>query len=100
MARRPRVTAGQYYRTRKEGAIVCKAYDAPPFKGTWKATLEKGITVGPVEEWVQDKNFTTILVRGYWINIWAAQGKRNGVSYAFLVDNAEVQEWKARGWRD
>ena len=102
MAPRPRVNYGQYYRTKAFGSTVCKAYTEPPFEGKWRCNLAKGITVGPVEIWIETPRYVTICVRKYWINIWEANwwSADDGVAFADLVPYDEVQGWRERGWRE
>ena len=92
----PSVAIGQYYRTRPRWSKVrCVAYDAPPFDGRYITTISPGTTLGPVENYLQTAQFTTICVRGYWINVW-----REGVHFAHRVPSREVRYWKSRGWYD
>ena len=76
--------------------IRCKAYDAPPrVRGTYRTTIEPSTTLGPVEAVEHRGDFVTILVRGYWINVW-----KNGIPFAFAVCPDVVDEWRSNGWQD
>ena len=92
--------AGDYFLTRPlPTTIRCRAYDAPPrVGGRLLNTIEPGTYLGPVEEVSVTADFTTILVRGVWVNVWART--RGGVQYARQVDPMTVEYWVGLGWRD
>ena len=99
---RPTPYEGQYWRTREHETIRCKAYSGPPSArggcgGDYICTIEPGTTLGPVETWLSTCAFLTILVRGYWINVWSGA---NRCYFAHSVPWHEVQAWRARGWVD
>ena len=63
---------GDYYLTNPWGCSVCRAYDMPPsLRGKKICTIAKGTYLGPVTTVESTKDFVTIEVRGYWINIFA-----------------------------
>ena len=89
---------GIYYRTREmPTGIRCKAYTKPPSAGdgVYITTISPGTYLGPVECVDFSEHFTTILVRGYWINV-----RGYGVHYADLVPFWRVEAWYRQGWRD
>ena len=94
----PRV--GDYYCTRAHPTrVVCRAYTAPPsIGGHFITDIERGTSLGPVEDWEESDDFITICVQGWWVNVWAAA--RGGVHYAFRYPNEEVESWRAAGWLD
>ena len=102
MAPRPHAMPGQYWMTRPAPTrVVCKGYSRPPSQGgRHLVTIERGTYVGPVEQVEITWQFTTILVRGMWINVWGQVGTEPGVFYAYLVSESEVQEWYRQGWVD
>ena len=94
---RPRVCQGQYYKTRGGMTkIRCKAYTAPPGSGgTYITSIDASTYLGPVEAWLDIVEYTTILVREYWINIWAAD---HNCHFATKVPSREIRSWMTRGW--
>ena len=60
--------------------------------------LAPGTFIGPVEEYVHSNGFATVLVRGYWINVWACTG--GGVHFARRVPDREIARWRRNGWFD
>ena len=60
--------------------------------------LEPGTFIGPVEQFVYTDRFATVLVRGFWINVWTSV--RGGVHYARRVPDREVARWRRNGWFD
>ena len=103
---RPEVFAGQYWVTRSEKntKIRCKAYTAPPLRGAGGCVIcaiQPGTSLGPVENWVSTPRYVTLLVRGYWINVWCSSSPRgNAVFFARPVPLQKVEAWKLRGWED
>ena len=103
---RPEVFAGQYWVTRSEKntKIRCKAYTAPPLPGAGGCeicVIQPGTSLGPVANWVSTPRYVTILVRGYWINVWCSSSPRgNAVFFARPVPVRVVEAWKLRGWVD
>ena len=99
MSPRPSIPLGSYVRTKPYPTrIRCKAYTAPYPDGLELRTIDCNTCLGPVEKVLHTWEFCTIYVREYWINIWAAAG--GGVDYARLVDDRELAEWYAAGWKD
>ena len=93
----PSILPGDYVRTNIGGLSRCKAYDAPPrVLGNYICTIDQGTYLGPIRDIELSNSHLTILVRGYWINIWSAD---NNAHFARKVDRAEIQEWAARGWQ-
>ena len=81
--------------------IRCKAYTAPPNSGgRYICTIEPSTYLGPVERVLVSNVFVTILVRGYWINVWKARVGGFGNSFAYLVDEDLLFSWHLRGWQD
>ena len=117
-ARRPDPRDGDYFVTKSgQTTIRCKAYTAPPVEGDGRTphryitTMAPGTYFGPVEEVVQTSAFTTVLVRGYWVNVWRVNAPRGpipgvwdpadlGVLFATPVPPWTVASWRRRGWRD
>ena len=99
---RPEPFVGQYWCTYAKNR--CKAYTAPPLLGAGGqkiCTIQPGVTLGPVENWVSTPQYVTILVRGYWINVWCSSSPRgNAVFFAHPVPVREVEGWKRHGWVD
>ena len=112
----PLLVLGDYLKTREgtstHGSVpVCRAYSAPPDVchdtlqilggGAHLATLPPGTYIGPVEEFCVSIRFVTVLVRGYWINVWLRRPARHRGTYlALRVPDAEVASWHALGWMD
>ena len=97
----PSVAPGHYLVTKQlPTAIRCKAYTHPLVNGggEYITTIDPGTTIGPVEEVRFTGQFLSVLIRGYWINVWAAD--RGGVMFAYRVPEGIVRGWRARGWRD
>jgi len=93
----PSVLPGDYFRTNIGGSSRCKAYDAPPrVVGQYICTIAPGTCLGPVRDVELSNSHLTILVQGYWINIWCST---NNAYFASKVDRAEIQQWEARGWQ-
>ena len=94
---RPQPMVGSYWQSKAlPTKIRCKAYDAPPrVRGTCLTTIEPSTTLGPVEAVEHWGDFVTILVRGYWINVW-----NNNIPFAFAVCPDVVDEWRSNGWQD
>ena len=111
---RPDPCIGTYFVTPKFwSSIRCKAYTEPPLPdcaGSYITTLASGTYFGPAEEIVTTKTFVTILVRGYWINVWRINDFPRltgpwtfsdlGTAFARHVPKETVASWRARGWRD
>ena len=99
---RPEPVQGQYWRTKTHATIRCKAYTCPPLPeagGRWICTITPGTTLGPVETWLSSESYVTILVRGYWINVWCSTSPRGTpVHFAIPVPQQEVAGWATRGW--
>ena len=117
MAPPPRISVGSYWYTRTESRsqVRCKAYTAPPeydlagnfSGGSHVCTLSPCTFVGPVEAVnytsspISGHAFSTILVRGFWINVWARNERTpQGVWYAWRVPERSVEGWRTRGWQD
>jgi hypothetical protein len=99
MAERPRIVHGDYFRFRKQPtSIVGKAYTAPPDDGGGEfiTIIDAGTYVGPVEAWLHTRDFSTILVQGYWMNVWAKHPRPT--HFAHRIPRREVRTWEDRGW--
>ena len=96
----PRVRLGGYFKTigRNRHGIIRNAYTAPWPDGTHITNISPNTYLGPVENFLEGDRFTTICVRGWWINVWGSAPK--GKVYAHNVPTTIVQAWYARGWRD
>ena len=75
--------------------IECIAYG---FDGHFITTIAPGTSLGPVENFRQTSEFSTICVKGWWINVWASAGGR--VYYAARYPREDVTAWFQCGWRD
>ena len=82
--------------------IRCKAYDSPPVfdqdgtligGGNYICTIDPGTFLGPVEWIMETHGYSTILVRGYWINI-----SHRRTVFAKLVREEDVMIWEDNGW--
>ena len=99
MVARPFPRQGDYFRTRPPPTRVrCRAYTAPPNRGGLICSITPGTTLGPVEASVHSGQFVTIMVRGWWVNVWSAE--RGGVNFAYRCEDAEVADWHFHGWLD
>ena len=97
----PHIALGQYYRSRcLPTAVRCKAYAQPPPDGEYITTIAPGTYLGPVEDWQFSERFATICVRGYWINVWTRRANGEGVHFATVEPDVEVQRWRKQGWED
>ena len=98
---RPDVKRGDYFRTRpRYSRIRCKGYTAPPWDGLYCGTLSPSFTFGPVETWIHGDKFTTVLVNGWWINVWTHKRHECGQKFATKIPPWEVLQWHQRGWQD
>ncbi len=91
---------GHYFQTRRRTAIRCKGYSAPPFEGNYLGTVDPGVYLGPVETWLDTDRYTTVLIHGWWINIWERKQGEFGTDFAEKVDRMSVHYWHTTGWRD
>ena len=109
MGKRPLPRKGNYCQCKPlPTRIRCKAYDVPPSVGIRSGkdphtVMKPGEYLGPVEEMEHTPTFVSILVKGYWINIWRADGKGikakgKGVDFASIVDEVTVARWVLNGW--
>ena len=98
MAPRPRIELGSYLQSIPNNIIMCKAYTAPPgFGGSYITTLEPETYFGPVEASHSTMEFETVLVNGYWINVWSLRKSWNngdGTNYARMVPWWCVRTWE------
>ena len=121
-ALRPAPHPGEYLVTRGAASMLrCKAYTAPPIQGghgQYITTIAPDTYLGPIEETVHTPVFTTVLIRGYWINVWRAHRSdmrqdgspfpyrpsysttTRGILFAPPVPSTAVQIWYQRGWVD
>ena len=111
---RPRPARGSYFKTPgARSRIRCKAYTEPPLEGcagSLITTMAPGTYFGPVESVVQTEMFASVLVRGYWINIWRRGApprepwgwgfEDEGVCFALEIPSETIASWRNRGWRD
>ena len=108
----PQIHLGDYVRTRVAPTkTVGRAYTAPPDVrhrtlelrggGAHIVTIAPGTYLGPIEDFAISGRFLSILVRGYWVNIWIRpmHGER-GATIACKAPAWEVEEWRANGWQD
>ena len=94
---RPQVETGDYVRTLPVGKTRCVAYTAPPSVGGARITsISQGTYLGPVGQWEQTPAFTSVEVRGYWVNVWASQPRPK--LFASVVPREVVNAWIAQGW--
>ena len=94
---RPQVETGDYVRTLPVGKTRCVAYTAPPSVGGARITsISQGTYLGPVGLWEQTPAFTSVEVRGYWVNVWASQPRPK--LFASVVPREVVNAWIAPGW--
>ena len=68
--------------------------------GICLGTLSPAITFGPVETWIHGPKFSTVLVNGWWINVWVAKECERGQNYADQISPGEFRRWRERGWED
>ena len=93
---RPRPAPGDYFLTNRYGRSCCRAYTAPPaIRGRLICSITQGTYLGPVNQVEVSAIFVTIEVRGYWINVWAAEGNAH---FARKVPQRTVDSWVHRGW--
>ena len=93
-----RIFPGDYVRTNTEYSRgVCKAYDAPPPRGQYICTIDPCTYLGPVEEVVETEKFTTILVRGFWVNVQIHRPRE--WDFALKVPRFVVRGWEDSGWQ-
>ena len=100
-APRPEVTHGDYLLTKPAPTtIVCKAYDQPFPAGTYITSISPGTSLGPVEEFLHTETFVSVLIKGYWINIWHRnRGSSRGVDFAAVIAKPIVESWIRAGWQ-
>ena len=100
-APRPEVAHGDYLLTKPAPtAIVCKAYDQPFPAGSYITRIASGTYLGPVEEFLHTPTFVTVLVKGYYINIWRRKpSSTRGVTFAAVVAKPFVDSWIRAGWQ-
>ena len=102
---RPLIYLGQYWRTyasRGYSTIQCRAYNGYPPEGQYLCTLDPETSFGPVQAWVDGPVFSSVCVRGFWINVWKAHApnEQHGVWFAHPYPPWEVASWRRRGWWD
>ena len=90
---------GQYWQTRNNVGtrVRCVGYTAPFPRGQKLATLEPGTYIGPVQDVVYSARFLTVLVNGWWINVYQCEEE---VAFAYPVPRTEVAHWHRCGWED
>ena len=94
---RPQVETGDYVRSLTVGQTRCVAYTAPPSVGGARITsIAQGTYLGPVGQWEQTPAFTSVEIRGWWINIWASQPRPK--LFATVVPTDTVAGWVTQGW--
>ena len=110
MEPRPVIETGCYFKTRgPDSRIVCKAYTRPPGKGgKYITSISKGAFLGPVGAYEHSREFATIEVDGWWINVWKKDKRYRcsgisftapGIHFASKVTEQEMAVWEERGWR-
>ena len=100
-------TVGDWYQSVPgRTPIRCIGYSAPfdpetKSGGEYLGEMSPGTYFGPVERYDVTNVFVSVLVRGWWINVWkAADGRRPDTSFAFKVPDETIADWKRRGWQD
>ena len=98
MSPRPFPRLGTYVQAKRPPtSVVCKGYSAPPsIRGRRLGNIQAGSYLGPIVAVEQSDIFVSVLINGWWINIWTSQG--GGTLFAFPVPDEEVQSWERRGW--
>ena len=106
---RPWPQIGGYVQTKRHPTrIRCKAYTAPPGGdgGDLITTIDPGTSLGPIEDVQHTSLFVTIMVKGWWINIWHWRNNPHelmtnniGINYATVYEQADIDEWEQHGWR-
>ena len=110
MAARPFPRPGDYIQARPPPTRVeVKGYSAPPsIGGNYVGRVTAGAYVGPIIAVEHSEQFVTVLVDGWWINIWSANphpirgnSRRStyGVDFAYVITQDEALSWERRGWR-
>ena len=112
MPLRPSPRPGDYIQTKPQPTrIVCKGYSQPPScGGSYLGSLSSGIYIGPIVATEKTDRFVTVLIDGWWINIWRAKRDRSlkrpherrfsseGVVYAHVITREEACLWERNGW--
>ena len=103
MSPRPYPRVGTYVRAKcPPTKIVCKGYYGAPSVARvgsdsgWLGNIQPGSYLGPIAAVDHSERFVSVLVNGWWINIWASEG--GGRTFAFPVPGQEVRRWERRGW--
>ena len=98
---RPSIETGDYFCTRQLPTRVrCVAYTAPPPNGRRITVISPGTFLGPVGCYRHIEKYSTIEVRGYWINVWRADANGDGrpVWFASKVPKDVVSQLCEHGW--
>ena len=97
---------GSWFRT----THGCRGYDALP-EGRLGADrrliasewwMPTDTYIGPVTEVKGTAMYVSVLVKGWWIDVWIRTRGNNGLGAMFAnqVTETERQAWRDRGWRD
>ena len=63
-------------------------------------TVDPGTYFGPVSQWLDTERYTTVLINGWWINVWERRDAEMGVAFAHLVPGEFIFDWHEKGWAD
>ena len=113
MSPRPSPRPGDYVQAKpRPTSIVCKGYSRPPrYNGNRLGTIPAGTYLGPIIAVEDSDRFVTVLIDGWWINIWRAKRHRDagghtgptfsseGVDYAHVITREEARRWEDDGWK-
>ena len=82
----------------------CAGYSEPPGTrqaGRYLGEIPPNTYIGPVTEIKVNAMYVTILVKGWWIDVWERTNEEGlGTYFATQVSETERQAWRDRGWRD
>ena len=82
----------------------CTGYSEPPGTrpaGRYLGEIPPNTYIGPVTEVKVNAMYVTILVKGWWIDVWERTNEEGlGTYFATQVSETERQAWRDRGWRD
>ena len=97
MVPRPKILLESYLESVRHDKIRCRGYTAPPgFGGEFIKTIKSETCFGPVEETHSTEEFESVLVKGYWINVWSK--RNNGTNYALEVPFWVIMWQKGNDW--
>ena len=101
----PEAKIGSWWRTMPAPWIIrCEGYSEPPgtkHAGRCLGTIPADTYIGPVTKVKVSARHVTILVKGWWIDVWERTNEEGlGTYFATQVSETERQAWRDRGWRD